>query len=246
MTSEFSRAEFELRNRGPWTVLSVRDWPGLSLGQTTALGGGRSPSLHRPDTRLAFSSLFDVVSYHEAEQVHGNDLRSVGGRSGCYPGTDGLFAARPRVMLTMRTADCYPVFVKSEDDRRFGLLHAGWRGLRRGIVRQALDRWFSRPVDVLLGSGIGVSEYEVGEEVVEAFVESCGLSESELRQRDVLEGRHLNLPVLIRRQVERSDVQLRSLRKLPPSTSGDTPPMLSYRLEGTDDRMVSWIYAYGE
>lgn len=244
MVTEFSRADFELRNRGPWTVLSVQDWPGFSLGQTTALGGGRPPGLHRSETRSAFYSLFDVVSSHEAEQVHGNQLRSVSGRSGCYPGVDGLFAARPRVMLTMRTADCYPVFVKSPGGRRFGILHAGWRGLHKGIVRRAIDRWFSGAVDVLLGSGISVDDYEVGEDVVAAFEETCGLSESELRQRDVLEDHHLNLPMLVKRQAEQSDADLRSLRKLPASTSDDTPPMLSYRLDGTDDRMVSWIYEY--
>ncbi|HEY4329016.1 MAG TPA: laccase domain-containing protein, partial [Phycisphaerae bacterium] len=41
---------------------------------------------------------------------------------------DGLVAAVPGVLLTVRVADCVPVLLASEDGRVVAAVHAGWRG----------------------------------------------------------------------------------------------------------------------
>jgi copper oxidase (laccase) domain-containing protein len=241
LNSGFERTKFELRNRGPWTVLSVRDWPRFTVGQTTALGGGASPSLNQPDARLAFYKHFNVQSFHEAQQVHGRQLATTGRYSAGYPYTDGLFASVPRRLLTIRTADCYPVFFRERRSGRFGVVHAGWRGLREGIVRNALERWFSRPVDLLLGSAIGADHYPVGADVRAALSKAFDTPESDLRKAGVFLEENLNLPRAIQFQAEHAEGTVSTYRRLPPSTSEDLPPMLSYRADGTEDRMVSWI-----
>ncbi len=241
MKSGYERADCELRNRGPWTVLSVLEWPRFALGQTTALRGGVSPSLHHPGTRLAFYEHFDLRSFYEAHQIHGNRLTSAGAASAGYLNTDGLFAARPHVLLTIRTADCYPVFLRERRSGRFGILHAGWRGLREGIVRKALNQWFSRTVDLLLGSGIGVEHYPVGDDVRDDLAEAFGTPITELRKIGILLEDKLNLPRTIQYQAERSEVPVSTYRRLAPSTAEGPPPMLSHRADGTEDRMVSWI-----
>jgi copper oxidase (laccase) domain-containing protein len=185
-----------------------------------------------------------VDSVHEARQVHGSDLAVTGPYSSCYRGVDGLFSARSGSLLTIRTADCYPVFVRDVSNPRFCLLHAGWRGLADGIISKALNNWFDGPVELILGAGIGASEYEVGEDVVHAFSETLGMDVESMKQRGILSGACLDLKEIIAREADRADVTVRSIARFPSSTTAgnESPPLLSYRDDGTEDRMISWIF----
>lgn len=239
------QASISLENRGPWTVIVIDEWPRFSLGQTTALGGGRSPSLNCSGARNNFYTFFAVDSVHEAQQVHGSSLAPTASRSCGYIGVDGLFASRSRTMITMRTADCYPVFVKEAGGYRFGMIHAGWRGTRDLIVKKALDEWFDEPVDVLLGAGIDPDEYEVGDDVIRSIGESIDFSVSAMKDRGFLEASNLNIPKLLLHQAKQASVPINSFNKLPVAThsSGDVP-LLSYREDQTEDRMVSWVFRF--
>lgn len=245
MSLDLNPADYSLRNRGPWTVVSVEDWGGFCLGQTTAAEGSFNADFHSPERRGTFFSLFPVRSVHEADQVHGDRLVDVPPHSTGHLGCDGLTAGRSSVMLTMRTADCYPVFVKNHRDERFGILHAGWRGLRDRIVTKALREWFDDPADVLVGAGIEGSRYEVSREVVEEVARSHDTSPSVLKDEGILVDECLRLPELIRWQCEKAPRSIRSLKRLPFGTGEDSPvPMYSYRENGTDSRMVSWIFKF--
>lgn len=88
---------------------------------------------------------------------------------------DGLITVTPNLLLTVRTADCYPVILVDEKKRAVGVFHAGWRGTLARIVEKGVGemrRHFdSRPDDILaaIGPGIGACCYKVGEEVREKF-----------------------------------------------------------------------------
>lgn len=236
-------ARYSLENRGPWTIVSLDEWAGFSLGQTTAASPSFNPSFQDPDRRNTFFSLFPVKSVHEADQVHGSGLTDVPPYSSAQLDCDGLTAARPSVMLTMRTADCYPVYLKGRRNHRFGILHAGWRGLRDQIVREAIDRWFDGPVDLLVGAGIGADRYEVSSDVIEAMADAHDASPRAFSDEGIVRGDCLDLQALIQRQSAMAERPVRSLRVLPLSTGEDQPvPMYSYRDSSTDDRMVSWIF----
>ncbi len=88
---------------------------------------------------------------------------------------DGLITALPQIAIGVRTADCYPVFLMDTKKRIAGILHAGWRGSHKGIVRKGLeimfDRFDSSPKDIVAAFGPGICGncYEVGEELMEFF-----------------------------------------------------------------------------
>jgi YfiH family protein len=104
------------------------------------------------------------------EQVHGNrvldlDIDAIGA-------ADGAVTGRPGVVCVALTADCLPVLLCDRAGRRFGVAHAGWRGLRDGVLPAAVAALGSSPGEILawLGPAIGPAVYEVGAEVRAAFV----------------------------------------------------------------------------
>jgi len=89
-------------------------------------------------------------------------------------GYDGVVTSLPEVVLTIKTADCLPVLFYSEANQRVGACHAGWRGLRLGILQATLQSLTANKaiggVRAAIGPGIGADHFEVGDEVVSAFV----------------------------------------------------------------------------
>lgn len=188
-------------------------------------------------------------NYHQPEQVHDLKVSAINETPSCYRGTDGLFSSRPRQALTILTADCLPVFLKSTDNTGWGLLHAGWRGACAGIV-SAAEKHFdgSESLDVLTGAGISPESYEVGEEVVEAAADSPGVeSRDELFDFDVVESRnsryYLDLERLVGLQLRRLSCEINSFRRLPLVTDGEAEvPLFSYRQDRTEQRALHWIF----
>ena len=94
------------------------------------------------------------------------------------PACDGLVTplhGTDRVTLTVKTADCVPVFLFDCHTRASGLVHAGWRGLHRGIVGQAITTMTTalgvsvRDLLIHIGPCIRVRRYPVGSEVAALF-----------------------------------------------------------------------------
>ena len=94
-----------------------------------------------------------VASLH---QVHGN--RAVVTREGGRTmEADALMTDTPLLALTIRTADCQSFLVYEPRAHVAGLIHAGWRGLLRGIIPSAFDllwdEWNIRPEDTYVAAG---------------------------------------------------------------------------------------------
>ena len=111
-------------------------------------------------------------------QIHSNLMVRVGladaGRDRAAKG-DGLLTDEPGLLLGVLTADCIPVLVADRKRRAVGAFHAGWRGTVKHIVESGVGRmrieFGSDPADLtaVIGPGIGVCCYSVGEEVLSSF-----------------------------------------------------------------------------
>lgn len=88
---------------------------------------------------------------------------------------DGLITREPKLVLTVRTADCIPVLIVDPVERAVGAFHAGWRGTLARIVEKGVGemrRWFrSEPENLRAAIGPGIHRccYEVAEEFKEKF-----------------------------------------------------------------------------
>ncbi|MBC7416160.1 MAG: peptidoglycan editing factor PgeF [Herminiimonas sp.] len=107
-------------------------------------------------------------------QVHGNvvvDAATVGSTE--IPQADASFTSRAGVVCAVMTADCLPVLLCDRDGSVVGVAHAGWRGLAGGVLQNtiaAMRRAGAGDLQAWLGPAIGPDRFEVGAEVLEAFV----------------------------------------------------------------------------
>ncbi|HET8782884.1 MAG TPA: peptidoglycan editing factor PgeF [Pyrinomonadaceae bacterium] len=122
-------------------------------------------------------------------QVHGADVRVVNTAEEAKPAEDQLgdtiycdviVSNAAHVLAGVKTADCVPILLGDPVTRAFAAVHAGWRGTLASAVLVAVqrlsDEYGSKPEDlrVAIGASAGPCCYEVGAEVIEAFIEKFG------------------------------------------------------------------------
>lgn len=73
------------------------------------------------------------------QQTHGTQVIEIITGDERLSATDGIWTKNPDFLLGIRTADCAPIAVW--DDEKFGVVHAGWRGLMDGIVENFLQNF---------------------------------------------------------------------------------------------------------
>lgn len=120
-----------------------------------------------------------VSSTHliRARQIHGSQVISGQSQGSARPSADIIVTSDPAQGAAVQSADCVPVLIV---DRRLGAIaaaHAGWRGLAAHVPEatvSALRREYgSTAADLYaaIGPSIGSCCYQVGPDVLQAFVD---------------------------------------------------------------------------
>lgn len=98
---------------------------------------------------------------------------------------DAVFSDSALQVCGILTADCLPVLLADRSGHMVAAAHAGWRGLALGVLEntvQCMRDKGARDLCAYLGPAIGASAFEVGHEVLEAFLmRSPTLPEAALR-----------------------------------------------------------------
>jgi polyphenol oxidase len=83
---------------------------------------------------------------------------------------DALTTSEKGIILTIRVADCLPVYAYNPRAEKIALIHAGWRGLDQGILAEAIQQ-MGTPEDILIGIGpcIQSCHFEVKKDVADIF-----------------------------------------------------------------------------
>ncbi|WP_160154498.1 peptidoglycan editing factor PgeF [Microbulbifer sp. ALW1] len=112
------------------------------------------------------------------EQIHSDKAVEAQG-DGKVRTADASFTAEKNTVCAVLTADCLPLLVCSRDGSEVAAIHAGWRGLTGGVIRETIRAMATAPKDLLvwLGPAIGPQAFECGVDVLEAAFESS-MSES--------------------------------------------------------------------
>jgi len=140
-------------------------------------------------------SIFDVWQVHSAEVV-----TTVAPHYSRPPEfkADAILTDKPDVTLFMRFADCVPILLHDPKRQVVGIVHAGWQGTVKKILREVVNRlqnnYGSNPADLLaaIGPSIGPDHYEIGPDVIERVRAAFdGDAEGLLESRDG--GVHLDL-----------------------------------------------------
>lgn len=85
--------------------------------------------------------------------------------------TDAVFTSEEGLCLAVKTADCIPVLLYDDANRSVAAIHAGWKGTVQCIVEKTISAMGSHGNDLcaIIGPGISLESFEVGEEVYERF-----------------------------------------------------------------------------
>lgn len=86
--------------------------------------------------------------------------------------TDAVITDQPGLPVCVKTADCIPVLLYDTRQRIVAAVHAGWRGTVSRIVQKTVRQM--HPLDpkdlhAIIGPGISLRQFEVGDEVYDAF-----------------------------------------------------------------------------
>lgn len=106
-------------------------------------------------------------------------------------GIDALMTDLPDVCVCVSTADCIPVLLYDDVHHAVAAVHAGWRGTVSSIVRKTVERMEEvyhtdvNDVKAVIGPGISLDAFEVGDEVYDAF-QSAGFPMMQIAKRYVL------------------------------------------------------------
>lgn len=105
------------------------------------------------------------------EQIHGT-LVANADRASCQPQADACIARHRAAVCAVMTADCLPLLLCDAQGSVVGAAHAGWRGLRDGVIETTVLAMGVAPQSLMawLGPAISQENFEVGEEVRAAFV----------------------------------------------------------------------------
>ena len=106
-------------------------------------------------------------------QTHSTNVRWVN-TFGEVPDTDAVITSETGLCIAVKTADCIPVLVYDVRKQQIAAIHAGWRGTVGRIVEKTLRLMDSSSEDLraIIGPGISLDSFEVGDEVYEQFVQA--------------------------------------------------------------------------
>jgi YfiH family protein len=107
-------------------------------------------------------------------QIHSTNIEVVNNKKIVYKNVDGIFSSNKNYALKVKTADCLPIFFIHEHENIFGVIHAGWKGLKNGIISKSTKLLSSHindlnEITVLIGPSISQKNYEVKNEFIDYF-----------------------------------------------------------------------------
>ena len=130
---------------------------------------------HKGDERRLLSSLVNldpncIVNPH---QVHSSNVQIVGS-PGKISKTDAIVSSCKSLVLSIQVADCIPLYLADPKNDIIGIVHAGWKGIERGIVNNSIDKMMNlganqKKIIAYIGPSIHKCCFEIGPEVSKKF-----------------------------------------------------------------------------
>jgi YfiH family protein len=106
-------------------------------------------------------------------QVHGDKVINLDTLSSNHtPEADGSYTQQVNHICSIVTADCLPILICSENGQEIAALHAGWRSLLKGVIKNGAALFQSPPQQLLawLGPAISAQFFIVGDDVYNHFI----------------------------------------------------------------------------
>lgn len=176
-------------------------------------------------------------------QMHGTTVVDAGEVTAATQ-ADACIATRPGQVCVIQTADCLPVLFCDAGGRVVGGAHAGWRGLVGGVLENTVTRMRDAGAgDILawLGPAIGPQCFEVGQEVLDAFMSRAPAMANAFSAIPGRQGKYLaDIYMLARLVLQSAGVDRIAGGGM--CTVSDASRFYSYRRDKLTGRMASLIW----
>lgn len=166
---------------------------GVSKGNYAAFNINRYCGDAPEDIELNRKSLanclgIDVNKLIVPHQIHSDSSRIIANeyfklpaniREQIIEGVDAVMTNELNVCIGVSTADCIPILLYDTKHHATAAIHAGWRGTVKHIVQKTIKEmgivYQTKPQELqaVIGPGISLQNFEVGDEVYEQFANAC-------------------------------------------------------------------------
>jgi len=83
---------------------------------------------------------------------------------------DAFYTNKKNEVCAILTADCLPIFITDAIGQEVAVVHAGWKGLLRGVVEQTIKSFVSKNLVAHFGPAISQDSFQVGEDVIDQYI----------------------------------------------------------------------------
>ena len=191
---------------------------------------------------LPFSfSEFEGLPIQYMQQIHGSSIETIKEFSKePIKKIDALFSRSNKFSLAIMSADCLPIAISNSKGTKIALLHAGWRGLSGGIIKNSLGMFDLErdEIKAWLAPCISKEQYEVGSDVFKTFVNSDGDSEKNFVRLNAKKWK-FDIRAEATRILRKYDV---SVHQSNYCTYKDQDLFYSYRRDKTDNRVLTLLW----
>ena len=164
--------------------VSAAPFDTLNLAQHV---GDRSSDVDENRSRLAHASGVERHRLVFVNQVHGTDVVHVTGPL-LGATADALVTEVEDLAVAILVADCVPLLILDAANGRLALVHAGWRGLHRGVLANAVRAFVnSARLHAFVGPSISRRVYQVGPDVARRFEDVPGALVADVDDRSRLD-----------------------------------------------------------
>ena len=131
-----------------------------------------------------YSSLYKALNLNEdgftkiEHQAHSDIVEIVKEKGETHTNVDGLVTDKSEISLSLRFADCTPIFLYDPVKNVIGNIHSGWRGTVQKIGQKGVEKMVKEygcnPKNIIacIGPAIGKCHFEVSEDVKKIFEET--------------------------------------------------------------------------
>lgn len=172
-------------------------------------------------------------------QVHDSVVQVIDeetlGHQELIEGVDALITRLPGVCIGVSTADCIPIIIYDPINHCAAAVHAGWRGTVKRIAEKTARQMYSfyrsdyGEMQVMIGPGISLKNFEVGQEVYDEFLQA-GFPMERIAAKYAKW--HIDLSLCNRLQLEQLGVRPENIRETGICTYDHTDDFFSARRLG--------------
>lgn len=194
--------------------------------------------IHRVESRMIAEDFFRLPAAVQATILEGVDC---------------VMTQVPGVCVGVSTADCLPLLYHDPTHHAVAAAHAGWRGTAARIAHKTLTDMYTcfgtnpQDVQVVIGPGIHVEHFEVGQEVYDTFAHTgndmtriAAQYENQNEEERAVQPLkwHIDLPLCNRIQLEQAGVKPENITVSPICTYANHSDYFSARRLGTDSGRI--------